>query len=947
MSLNHPFKIISMKFLSAIFLFIISSSGIFAQINLSSTLPIDPNVKIGKLSNGLTYYIRKNSKPEKKVELRLVINAGSILEDEDQQGLAHFTEHMCFNGTKNFQKNELVSFLQSIGVEFGADLNAYTSFDETVYILPIPLDKQENLEKGFQILEDWASTVSFENSEIDKERGVVLEESRLGKGADDRMSKVTLPKILEGSKYSERLPIGKDSILKTFKYEAIKRFYADWYRPDLMAVIVVGDLETSEAESMVKKHFEKLKNPSSPRSRYLAEIQPRIKSEGLVVTDKEATYNMLQIYYSTQQSSITSTIGQYRDDMIKQLFTIMLSNRFEELKQSANPPFLYGGSNFSEFLRGYESYTSYAILGKDGAETAVNAIIEENERARKFGFTAIELDRTKKILFRNIESAFKEKDKTESSNYTEEYVRSYLNNEPIPGIENEYNYYKNLLEGITIEELNQYAIRVIPTADKNKLVLLTGPDKADFKIPSSDELLSMANKASSIEVKAREEKALATSLMEKTPAPGKITSEKSNPLIGTTTLTLSNGVKVILKPTDFKNDEVLISATRFGGQYLFPDEDRFSAENAATVISKMGVSTFSPLDINKILAGKTVSVNPRIGTISEGIGGSSGKKEIETLLQLVYLYFTQPRRDEDLFNSFVNKQKVTYQNLISDPNFYFQDVFLKTIYNNHPRAPKNPSSDDFAKINLDRAMEIYKSRFGNASGFTFIVTGSFDLNSIKPLLETYLGSLPAAENISSFKDIGVRTVKGVVSKEVLKGKEEKSVVRIVFNGEKPYSESAKLKLQLLAELLNIKATEKLREEMSGVYYAGVYGSFNKNPYNNYTLGFWLPCGPESVEDLIKASFAEIQKIKDNGPSEVDLNKVKETLKKQFEEGIKENSFWLNQLKESVELGSDPDKIPDFKEALDLLSTKDIQNAALEFADMKNYVQIVLYPEAKK
>ena len=391
----------------------------------------------------------------------------------------------------------------------------------------------------------------------------------------------------------------------------------------------------------------------------------------------------------------------------------------------------------------------------------------------------------------------------------------------------------------------------------------------------------------------------------------------------------------------------MISATRFGGQHLFPDEDRFSAENAATVISQMGVSTFSPLDINKILAGKNVRVNPRIGTISEGMGGSSGTKEIETLLQLVHLYFTQPRKDEDLFNSFVNKQKVMYQNLLSDPNFYFQDVFFKTIYNNHPRAPKNPSSEDYSKINLDRALEIYKSRFGNASGFTFIIAGSFDLNSIKPMLETYLGSLPSAENTATFKDIGVRTVKGVVSKKVLKGKEEKSVVRIVFNGEKPYSESAKLKLQLLAELLNIKAIEKLREEMSGVYGAGVYGAFNKNPYNNYTLGFWLPCGPENVDELIKATFAEIQKIKDNGPSETDLNKVKETLKKQFEEDIKDNNFWVSQLKETIELGSDPVKIPDFEKALDLLSTKDIQNAAVEFADMKNYVQIVLYPEAKE
>ena len=943
---NTLFTSNSTKRLAAIFLFLIAGSGLFAQLDLSSTLPVDPAVKIGKLSNGLTYYIRKNSKPEKKVELRLVINAGSILEDADQQGLAHFTEHMCFNGSKNFQKNDLVSFLQSIGVEFGADLNAYTSFDETVYILPIPLDKKENLEKGFQILEDWASTVSFENTEIDKERGVVLEESRLGKGAEDRMSKVYLPKILEGSKYAERLPIGKDSILKTFGYDVIKRFYADWYRPDLMAVIVVGDLETSEAETMVKKHFEKLKNPAKPKERYLAEIPARTKSEGLVVTDKEATNHILQIYYSTQKSTVTTTLGQYRDDIIKRLFTSMLSNRFQELTQKANPPFLYGASDLSGFLRGYEAYTSFAVLTKAGVEPAINAIIEENERARKFGFTAAELDRTKKTLLRGVESLFNEKDKTESENYTQEYIRAFLSKEPIPGIENEYMYYKNLMDGISVAELNQYALKSIPTVDKNKLVLLMGPDKADFTLPTGEELLSLTNKAASKEVKAYEEKLVATSLMEKTPAPGKITSEKKNQVIGTTELSLSNGVKVILKPTDFKNDQVVLTATRFGGQYLFPDKDRFNAENAATLVSQMGVAEFSPVDLEKILAGKTVSVTPRMGAITEGVRGSSGTNDVETMLQLVYLNFTQPRKDVELFNSFITKQQGIYQNLLSNPNAVYQDSLLKTVYKNHPRAPKVPVSADFTKINLDRALDIYTSRFGNAAGFTFILAGSFDMNTIKPLLEKYIASLPSGENIARMNDIGLRPVKGVVAKKVYKGKEEKSLINITFYGEKTYSEFEQLKMQALSEVLNIKVIEKLREDMSGVYGAGVSGNFSKNPYNNYSLTVSMPCGPENVDELIKATFAEIQKIKDNGPSETDLNKVKETLKKQFEENIKDNSFWVSQLKESIELGSNPDKIPDFEKALDKVTPKDIQNAAIEFADMKNYVQMVLYPEGK-
>jgi zinc protease len=411
-----------------------------AQDNLTDKLPIEPKVKIGKLSNGLTYYIQKNVRPEKKVELRLVVNAGSILEDDDQQGLAHFMEHMAFNGTKNFKKNDLVSFLQSIGVEFGADLNAYTGFDETVYILPIPTEKKENIEKGFQILEDWASTVAFDGSEIDKERGVVLEESRLGKGAEDRMFRVVYPKMFEGSKYAERLPIGKDDILKNFKHDVIKRFYRDWYRPDLMAVLVVGDMDPAEAEAQIKKHFEKLKNPSSPRQRALAEVPERKKSEGVVVTDKEATNHVVEIYYTYKKSKEEITVQDYRDYLVRVLFTSMLGQRMQELTQKAEPPFVFGGSNIGGWARGYEAYQSFAYLGKGGVEPAVNALIQENERARKFGFTASELDRVKKQLMKNIERSYNERDKTESQQIVEEYIRNFLDKEPIPGIENEFKY---------------------------------------------------------------------------------------------------------------------------------------------------------------------------------------------------------------------------------------------------------------------------------------------------------------------------------------------------------------------------------------------------------------------------------------------------------------------------------------------------------------------------
>lgn len=681
----------------------------FAQsaLNTNDKLPVAPEIKVGKLANGLTYYIRKNSKPEKKVELRLAVKVGSILEDDDQQGLAHFTEHMAFNGTRNFKKNDLVSFLQSIGVQFGADLNAYTSFDQTVYILPIPTDKPENLDKGFLVLEDWASTVTFDNEEIDKERGVVLEESRLGKGANDRMNKVIIPKIFAGSKYADRLPIGKDDILKNFKYDAIKRFYRDWYRPDLMAVIAVGDVDPAVAEDLIKKHFEKLKNPSKERVREYAEVPNRKASEGVVVTDKEATNNILQVYYSLQKSKPYLLIGDYRTSIVKNLFGSMLGQRLQELTQKPNPPFVFGGSGQGGFVQGYESYNSFALVSKAGVEPAINAIVQENERVRKYGFTASELDLAKKNLLRSMEQIYNEREKTESRAYAEEYIRNFLVQETIPGIVNEYSYHKEFLPTISLDEINAYAAKTIPVND-TKLVIYQGSEKADFKIPSNEELLNNELNAEKLPVTPYEEKIVSSNFMEKAPQGGVISSEKENKELGTTELILGNGVKVILKPTDFKNDQVVMSATRFGGQSLYPDKDLYNVQNATTIINQMGIKDLSPTDLRKALAGKTVNSSPVMGNATEGFRGQSGSADVETMLQITYLYFTQPRKDEGLFSSFVSKQQAMYQNMMAMPQMVFQDSIQAILYNKNPRAPRFPKAEDFGKISLDRAFEIYK-----------------------------------------------------------------------------------------------------------------------------------------------------------------------------------------------------------------------------------------------
>lgn len=933
------------RFLIHLSILLLTAGISSAQINLTDKIPVAPEIKLGTLPNGLTYYIRKNSKPEKKVELRLIVKAGAILEDDDQQGLAHFTEHMAFNGSKHFKKNDLVSFLQSIGVEFGADLNAYTGFDETVYILPIPVDKPENLEKGFLVLEDWASTVAFEASEIDKERGVVLEEDRLGKGAEERMSKKTLPRILEGSKYAERLPIGKPEILKSFKPETIKRYYKDWYRPDLMAVLVVGDIDPTAAEAMIRKHFEKLKGPASPKPRQYSEVPTRTVSDGLVVTDPEATNNVLYIYYATQKAKIEVTVGDYRQSMIKNLSGLMLGQRLQELTQKAAPPFVFGGSSRQAFVHGYESYFGFALIGKAGIAPAINALIQENERARKFGFTDAEIDRAKKSLMRNIERAYNEREKTESQAYVEEYGRNFLSSEPIPGIQNEFDYHKQFLAGITSQEINEFTAKNIPSADVKKLVVFEGPQKSDFAIPGNNELLAMVDAAEKLPVTPYEEKAIASSLMVTVPAAGKIATEKKIEDLGLIEMTLENGVRVVVKQTDFKNDQVLLSGFRFGGQSLFGEQDMYSAQYAATLVSQMGIGEFSPTDMRKILAGKTVNASPRLTNFSEGINGQSGTADVESMLQMVYLYFTAPRRDEELYKSYVTKQTAMLQNMMSNPQTVFQDSLQRMLYNFHPRGPRFPRTTDFGKVNLDRALAIYKERFGNARGWTFFIVGSFDLAKLRPMIASYLGSLPASTAVSpGFKDMGIRPVKGVVKKEIRKGQEPKSFISMAFTGEAPYSESDQLKLQALVELMNIKLIETLREDLSGIYGGGMNGTLTKNPYNNYSINVSLPCGPENVDKLVAATFSEIEKVKEKGPTEADLNKVKETFIQGYKEDVKDNNYWLQRLQRSAELGTNPASILTVEARVKALTSKDLQEAAKRYFNTGNYFQAVLYPE---
>lgn len=931
------------RFLAISLCSLLITSSCFPQFQHSDKLVADPDVKVGKLPNGLTYYIRKNTKPEKKVQLRLVVNAGSVLEQEDQQGLAHVMEHMNFNGSKHFQKNELVSYLQSIGVKFGADLNAYTGFDETVYILPIPSDDPGKVDTGFTILADWAGHATLDTTEINKERGVVLEESRLGKGANERMGKKYFPELFNGSLYSSRLPIGKDSIIQNFPAEALTRFYKTWYRPDLMAVVVVGDIDPQVAEQEIIKHFSAFVNPTNETPRpAIISFAERKENVGLVLTDKEQTINLLQIFNYVEPAKPIDTWAAYRETIVENLFNTLINQRLSELSQQAEPPFLFGSTAFQNFIRGYRSFISVAAIGDKPVKTAIDALVNTTESVRKFGFLSTELERAKNNLLNQTAIAFADKDKTESARLVQEYINHYLMGLPMIGIANRYAFIKQVLPTITLAEINAVSKKM--ETKQGKFAMLLSPEKNAAQLPGNSELLALVDAAHKLPAKQYEEKAVVSSLMDKKPMPGKIIGEKKNEALGTTDLTLSNGISITLKPTQFKNDDIQMDAWRWGGSHKYSLADKQNAEKAANLVQTMGVKNLSPIDLRKFLSGKNVNAHPYLNAYDEGIEGSSSVKDFETFLQLVHLYLTEPRKDAQLFKSFVNTEKGFIENLRANPRNYFADTLTKIQFNNNPWAAGLPKSSDYDQLSLDRSFSIYKEIFSNLYGMHFTFVGNIDLDKVKPLLLTYLGSLPSKQKENKFIDEGVRPVKGVIETTVYKGTAKQSLLNIIFNGEAPFSNEENLKLRALLDVLNIQVIEKLREEMGGIYSGGIGGGIINRLYNHYSISANLPCGPENVDKLSTAFFDLLKNAQEKGIDQKNLDKVKESMRKQYNEQIEQNNYWLLSLSRSWIERTDPNWILQSVKQVNALTVQDLQETAKKYFNMNNYIKAVLNPE---
>jgi len=916
-----------------------------AAIDPSAVIPVGPQVKVGKLDNGLTYYIQKNGKPEHRLELRLVVKAGSVLEDDDQRGLAHFLEHMAFQGSTHFEKHQLVSYLQSIGVKFGADLNAYTSFDETVYMLPVPTENKDNVEQGFTVLEDWAHGLNLIDADIDKERGVVLEEARLGKGAGERIRKVLLPKLFNGSRYAERLPIGQEDVIRNAKPEALRRFYRDWYRPDLMAVVVVGDIEPLDAERLIKAHFAGLKNPAKERARTYPEIAPLAGTEALVVTDKEIGANSVSLRYPVRYAPDHGTYGEYREQMVERMFGLMLSQRLGELAQQPAPPFMGAGAGVSALTPSYKGYTASASLGAGGAGPAIAALLQEQQRVRQYGFTAPELERMRKSILHGLERAYNERNTTDSSQYVDEYTRHFLSGEAIGGIEAEYKLAQAILPAISLEEVDAFARKTIP-ADAGKLVLYVGGEDKAAAAPSGEQLLLEAAAAERAPVSARAEKKLASELMARPARPGAVVEASKDERIGVTRLTLSNGVKVILKPTDFQKDQVILAGYRRGGQTLFEQKDLPNVRYATTLAATMGLKDFAPVDLQKVLAGRSANAQVGMGAYADSASGVSGSSalDVETMFQLLWLRFAPPRRDEGLYKSYMGKQQEILRKRLATPEARFNDVLVDTLYARHPYEPHAITLEDANRVDLDRSLGVYRQRFSSAKGMTFVLVGDFEVEKIEPLLAAYLGTLPTPDLPLEYRDVGLRTARGVIKQEVQAGSEPKSTVSITFSGPAAWSPAESLRMSALMEIMNLRIMDVLREKLGLIYTGGIQGVLDDVPYQHYSISAALPTGPEKVDPAIAALFAEIERMKTQGPDQADVDKYKRNWHVSHARALRENGAWLGNLLFSVIHGTDPARIVTIEKEVDALSAAEVKKAAQRYFDMSNYVQVVLDPE---
>jgi zinc protease len=906
-------------------------------------LPVDPNVRIGALDNGLTYYIRTNDEPTNRAELYLAVNAGSILEDEDQLGLAHFVEHMLFNGTENFPGMGVVDYLESIGMQFGPDVNAYTSYDETVYTIQVPTDDPEAMATAFQVLRDWAAFATLDPAEVEAERGVIVEEWRLGQEtAQGRIQEQTLPFLLGDSHYAEREPIGDMDVVRNAPPETLRRYYEDWYRPDLMAVIAVGDFDPDEIEGLIQTNFVDLENPADSTERTVYAVPESGDTQYLTISDPEETETNLWLI-RRRDSHPVQTTGDLRQDLLTDLFYIMFNERLDDIERQADAPFLSASAGSGTLVRPASADVVTAQTADGQALGALETITTEVERARRYGFTDSELERAKAQLLNFYEQAYNERANTPSVDYADEYLSNFLEGEAIPSIDYLYEQVQALLPAIVVEEVNQQVEEL--AAIDNRYIYVTGPEKEETPLPTEAEMAATVESALAAEIEPYVDQVVATALIENPPAPVEVTATEVLTALGVTKLTLANGVEVWMKPTDFKDDEVVFSGFSPGGSSLVSDEDFPEALLIDSIVDESGAGPFNASELSRLLAGKSVGAVPYLRELTEGIEGSAAPEDLETLFQLIHLYIAQPRADESTFEVVRNRELTQLQNRAQDPNAALQDAYIDAVYGDTIRRGPLPV-EAVENLDLDRGFEIYQDRFGDAGDFTFVFVGSFDPAELTQLAQTYLGTLPAAGRTESWQDVAPPLPTGVITDDVYAGEGDRSVVQIVFTGPVSPTEEAKLELNAMAGVLDILLREELREARGGVYSSAAYAFTQETPEPGYFAVVSFGADPARVEELVDATFAVIEEFKANGPTEEDVTKVRAQALTTLEESLEDNSFWLQTLKDYIFYGGE-DRV-DFaavQAAAEALTAEEIQAAAQQYLDEGRYVQTALFPAA--
>lgn len=901
----------------------------------------DPEVRYGVLPNGLTYYVRNNAAPAGTAQLRLAVRAGSVLEDEDQRGLAHFLEHMLFNGTEKYPANEIVEVLESFGMTFGPEINAYTSFEETVYRLSVSTEDREQFLTGLEVLEEWAFNAALDEEEFEKERGVVHEEWRIGRGADARMRDQMYPLLFRGAPYAERLPIGDTDVILGAPLEALRRFYEDWYRPDLMAVIAVGDFDADEVVNLIAEGFGTYPGPENPRPRPEYTVPRHGETLVKVIHDPEATEVSAALYrkYDTPKWTRRSEL---RHDLAEQLFFTMFNERLGEVSRNEDPPFLYG-YGFSTSLSPGTSLAGLAAgVEEEGALEGFAAILAEAERVRRFGFLPSELERAKTNMMSAFENYWKQRGDMESSNFVRFYLDAFLNDEFFPSIDWQWELVQEMLPGITLEEIDEIIHRFMD--DSSRVALVQGPSVPGVTEIREDDILEVLRNARSVALSPWEDEAVTGPLVENPPPPGRITARSRVPGTDIERWTLSNGAELIFKDTDFKAEEILFEAVSPGGASRVEDGRYVSSQFAADAVSQGGLGEFSVDSLRKVLTGITADVNPFIRENFEGLSGRAEPDDLEALFQLIYLYHTAPRRDAVSWDTLMNRTAESLSNRESSPMIVYGDMVWKTIYDNHFRS-RPVTADRLGEANLDDALDIYSEHFRDAGDFTYVFVGDLNPETLETLAVRWLAGLPEAKENGGWIDTGLRNVQGVKEISVEAGSEPLSVVTQVWTGEWDGSFGERYRLQSLAAAMEMQLTKTIREDYGGTYSVGVFPSLTLAPVPDYRFFIRYSAAPERVDELTSRVREIAHEWRRSPPDEKFAADVAANQRRKLSENIERNDWWKGQIVFAVTSGTAPEDMMNRGELYDSLNPEILMETARRYLNEENYIEAVLYPDS--